>query len=94
MKDPLLPVGTVVSLINDDFQRTLQKVLIIGKRGVNDGSAYDYMGVNIYTGFIQADENSILFFNSTEIQEVNSDAPPDNPTEPENPEESDGDNAE
>ena len=85
MKDPLLAIGTVVSLINDDFQKSLQKVLIIGKRGCNESIAYDYIGVNLYTGFVQAEEGSLLFFNSTEIQEI--DLPEQSQPEQPSPEE-------
>lgn len=86
MKDPLLAIGTVVSLINDDFQKSLQKVLIIGKRSCSEGIAYDYIGVNLYTGFVQADEDSLLFFNSTQIQEI--DLPEQSQPEQPSPEES------
>lgn len=89
MKDPLFDIGTIVSITNDDFQKSLQKVLIIGKRGCNEGIAYDYIGVNLYTGFVQADECSLLFFNSTEIQEINlpEQSQPEQPEQP-SPEES------
>jgi hypothetical protein len=86
LKDPLFAIGTIVSLINDDFQKSLQEVLIIGKRGCVEGVAYDYIGVNLSTGFVQADEKSLLFFNTTEIQEIKPPIFPEIPL-PEQPDE-------
>lgn len=78
MKDPLLEIGTKVKKTVITKEGTaLGEYLIIGKRFINDGKAFDYGGVSINSEGIKnncGDEN-IISFNHMDIEEIIENAP-------------------
>lgn len=70
--DPLLQVGTTVKkIISDSSGTTFGNYIIVGKRFVKDGKAFDYAGVPESEGLVILEKtNNIVAFNHFEIEEV------------------------